>query len=154
MPFEIHDELDPSLRALALGPGIAYAGGSVTFVCVVQERIAISSVFASPADAVSRVEIAIIKHEPDKANVRRFDDGSTISDQGISSKTYELEGDQTSPPGRRSGSYQVPSQIGNLRASTLQRVTVTMYSCRDVNVELRGALLYQRVVPSAIRTAT
>jgi hypothetical protein len=87
-------KLDETVKPIALGPGVACANGAVNFRWVAQRRVAIAAIVVGPrevADVIDSVGVTIVTHAPERAKITRFEDGSTISDMGISSITYAMK---------------------------------------------------------------
>ncbi len=105
--------LDGPVRLIALG--VARDSAFAEFSHVVQQaRIALQSVAIAPLDdqgapdprvgiGIGGVSVTIVTHAPERAKILRFEDGSTISDLGISRISYWL----TSSPEEPSR-YRVP----------------------------------------------
>jgi hypothetical protein len=152
--------IESETRHLALGVAVVPGGNHVyaNFTLSIQQRsIAIEGVVLNGNQAGWPVGLTIRRWDPEKANVKRFADGATISDMGFSAITYALE--PTSDDGRR---YRVPSKgkleieqadpnwfmlfcMWYLRAECEQRVTVHVGNYGEVDVKMSGVLLYRNI---------
>jgi hypothetical protein len=163
--------LDAPVQYIALGPGLVYANGFVTFTHVAQRRLAIQAVIvAAPADQVNdldAVTVTFVTHTPEHALVQRFEDGSTISDEGIKRVTYTLkpaleklseellEYRPQLPTNEETGPHWfVQNGIGYLGAEVGAHVVVRVHNRSNQDVEARGLILYKARVPAAIKHET
>jgi hypothetical protein len=144
------------LDGIALGTGIAYIGADVEFTYVVQRRIVIQGVAIVPTDsALGPINLTIITHAPERAKIQRFEDGSTISDLGISHATYAMELSPEKPSMYRlrlltdeeaqldhtKKRWFVQDGIGYLRAEVHEHVAVRVHNPGDHDVKVHALLL-------------
>ena len=144
------------LDGIALGSGVAYAGVGVEFTYVVQRRIVIQAVAVAPTDsALGPISLMIVTRAPEHAKIQRFEDGSTISDEGISRVTYAMEISPENPfmhrlriltdeelrLGHAESRWFVQDGVSYLRAEVDERVVVHVRNHSSQDVEVRALLL-------------
>lgn len=79
--------------SIALGTALVDAGTDVEFTHAVQEwKILVQGVAIAPADVLTGpLDVTLVSHEPDRADVRRLEGGFTISDMGLRRLTLAAE---------------------------------------------------------------
>lgn len=141
----------------ALGFGVAYTDSEVRLTWAAQKNVAIWAVAVkSPTkvDAIASVSMTIVKRDPSRAKVQRFEDGSSISDLGISSVTYAMKVTSGEPLLYKSPvpadeeadlNWFAKDSLGYIRADFDDRVIVHVRNGSKENVEVSAVLLYREI---------
>jgi len=136
--------------SVALGTALVDPRTDVSFAHSVQEwKLLVHGVAIAPADVLTGpLDVTLVSHEPDRAEVRRLEGGFTISDMGLRRLTLAAETSRELPlvyllqrPDRPDDRWFEQGGVVYLRAKVGDRVVVSGHHAGDRPAEVSAMLV-------------